>query len=208
MVSSTNATMMDDAAARREGVITGLFGAAVVAVFYLGVDVARGQPLMTPTVLGEVFVMRQAALSTGTPDTMAIVLYTIVHIIAFTAFGIFLTALARRAEQSGLMRYAIVQLLVVFELFFYGLLQVGAESARGMFPLWSVLAANTLAAIVMCSYLWRRHPALARAFAGGALGKAEGVTRRARRGARIIDHHPSPITHHPSIIDPAISPRA
>ena len=173
MVSSTNATLMDDLAARREGVITGLFGAAVVAVFYLGVDVARGHPLMTPTVLGEVFVMRQADLTTTAPDMMAIGLYTIVHIIAFMAFGLFLTALARRAEQSGLVRYAIVQVLVVFELFFYGLLQVGAESARGMFPLWSVLAANTVAAMVMCSYLWRRHPALARAFAGGPLGAAD-----------------------------------
>ncbi|MEP6591740.1 MAG: hypothetical protein ABJC19_11205 [Gemmatimonadota bacterium] len=173
MGSSTNATMMTDTAARRQGVVTGLLGAAVVAVFYLGVDVARGHPLMTPTVLGQVFVMRQADLATATPDMMAIGLYTIVHIIAFMAFGLFLSALARRAEQSGLVRYAIVQLLVVFELFFYGLLQIGAESASGMFPLWSVLAANTLAAVVMCSYLWRRNPALARAFARGPLGAAE-----------------------------------
>lgn len=173
MVSSASATMMDDAAARREGVITGLLGAAVVAVFYLAVDVARGRPLMTPTVLGEVFVMRQADPIATAPDFLALALYTIVHIIAFVAFGLFLTALARRAEQSGLMRYAIVQLLVVFELFFYGLVQIGAETAAGMFPLWSVLAANTLAAFVMCTWLWRRHPAIGRAFARQPLGAAD-----------------------------------
>jgi hypothetical protein len=171
MVSS--ATMMDDAAARREGVITGLLGAAVVAAFYLAVDVARGRPLMTPTVLGEVFVMRQPTPIATSPDILALGLYTIVHIIAFVAFGLFLTALARRAEESGLIRYAIVQLLVVFELFFYGLVQVGSETAAGMFPLWSVLAANTLAAFVMCAWLWRRHPALGRAFAGQPLGAAD-----------------------------------
>lgn len=174
MVSSANVTMLDDAAARREGVITGMLGAAVVAVFYLGVDVARGHPLMTPTVLGEVFVMRQEPVASA-PDMMATVLYTIVHIIAFTAFGLFLTALVRRAEASGFVRYAIVQLLVVFELFFYGLLQIASETARGMFPLWSVLAANTLAAVVMCAYLWRRHPALGRAFGGTPLGAADGA---------------------------------
>lgn len=173
MVSSSSATMMDDAAARREGVIVGLLGAAVVAAFYFVVDLARGHALMTPTVLGEVFVMRQADPIATTPDIMAIMLYTLAHIIAFAAFGIFLTALARRAESSGVMRYAIVQLLVVFELFFYGLLQIATETARGMFPLWSVLMANTLAAVVMCAWLWRRHPTLARAFAGGPLGAAD-----------------------------------
>ncbi len=165
--------MMDDAAGRREGLVTGLLGAAVVAAFYLAVDVARGHPLMTPTVLGQVFVMRQGELIETTPDVLAIVLYTIVHLLAFAAFGLGLTAMARRAESSGVMRYAIVQLLVVFELFFYGLLQIGTETARGMFPLWSVLTANTLAAAVMCTWLWRRHPVLARAFAGGPLGAAD-----------------------------------
>lgn len=173
MVSSSSATMMDDAAARREGVITGLLGAAVVAVFYLAVDVARSRPLMTPTVLGQVFVMRQGGLVTTAPDPLGILLYTIVHIIAFVAFGIFLTALARRSERSNLARYAVLQLLVVFEVFFYGLVQVASETARGMIPFWSILAANTLAALVMCSWLWIRHPAIGRAFAGSPLGAAD-----------------------------------
>src|SRR5438094_265370 len=35
----------------REGIIAGLIGAAVVAVWFLILDVARGRPFLTPTIL-------------------------------------------------------------------------------------------------------------------------------------------------------------
>ncbi len=40
---------------RGEGIVTGLLGAAVVALYYLLIDFVRGQPLMTPSVLGDAF---------------------------------------------------------------------------------------------------------------------------------------------------------
>lgn len=145
----------------REGVAVGLVGAAVVAVFYLVFDiVVRGQALWTPTVLGEVLVLQRPSPALTGVDMTAVALYSVVHIVAFVLFGVFLTMLAARSERSAVARYATIQLLIVFELFFYGMLAVGYAQARGAFPFWSILAANTLAALAMSTWLWRRHPAV------------------------------------------------
>ncbi len=164
-------TVRSDVAARREGVTTGLVGAAMVAVFYFILDVIRGHPLMTPTVLGEVLVLH--APVTERPDVAAVVLYSLAHGIAFIALGLLFVALTRAAEQSALARYAVVQLAVVFELFFYGLLSVASTAARGMFPFLGVLAANSLALLAMIAWYWRHHPALRSAFSREPLGSAE-----------------------------------
>ncbi|HEX3926566.1 MAG TPA: hypothetical protein VHW65_01095 [Gemmatimonadales bacterium] len=154
-----------------EGIASGLLGGAVVAVFYFIIDLMRGRPLMTPSVLGEIFLLRTPL--TATPDTAAVLLYTAFHFLVFIALGLFLAALIRAAEHGALARYALVQLLVVFEVFFYGVLSVASEEARGMFPFLGVLAANTLAAITMLAWQWRHHPRLRRAFHREPLGAAD-----------------------------------
>lgn len=183
MTGSDLAPVRRDAALRREGVITGLLGAAVVALFYLLVDILRGHPLMTPSVLGQAFVLHQP-VTPATTDTMAILVYTAFHIIAFVAFGLMLAALARTSETSSLARYAMVQLLVTFVVFFYGFLWIGSEIVRGMFSFVGVLSANALAGVVMVTWLWRHHPALRSAWAATPLGvnePAEPLTTSRRR---------------------------
>jgi hypothetical protein len=161
-----------DRESRREGLITGLLGAAVVALFYLCVDLIRGHALMTPSVLGQAFVLR-VPVTSDVVDTGAVVAYTLVHLIAFTVFGLVLTALARASEHSNLARNATMQIVVAFEVFFYGVLYVGAETVRGMFPFLGVLAANTLALLAMGFYLWRRHPALSGALRRPSYGATD-----------------------------------
>jgi hypothetical protein len=160
--------------ARWEGVVTGLVGAAVVALFYFIIDIVRGHPLLTPSVLGEAFVLHVPL--TTTVNLVAVVLYSVAHIIVFIAMGLLFTLLMRAAETSVLARYAVVQLAVVFELFFYGLLSIGANAARGMFPFLGVLAANTLALIAMAAWEWRYHPALRGAFSREPLGSVDHST--------------------------------
>lgn len=158
----------------REGVMAGVLGAAVVALFYLVFDiVVRGAALRTPSILGQLLVLGQRNPDITAINGTAILLYTIVHIIAFVVFGYLLTALALRSERSDLARYGVVQLLIVFELFFYGLLAVADSTTRGAFPFWSVLAANSLAAIAMGTWLWMRHPKVRAAIARAPLGSAE-----------------------------------
>lgn len=153
----------------REGIFTGLLGAAVVAAFYFVLDLLRGHPLLTPSVLGEAFLLHESP-NTAAVNVTAVLAYTGFHLLAFVAFGLLLAALVRAAEQSSLARYALVQLFIVFELFFYGLLSIGSETARGMFPLWGVLTANSLAAITMGVWQWRHHPMLRLATQSTPLG--------------------------------------
>jgi len=156
--------------------VTGLLGAAAVAGFYFLIDMWRGQPLMTPTVLGEAFLLHTPI--TTTPDTTAIISYTLVHTAVFVLFGFLLGGMVRAAERSALARYAVVQLLVAFELFFYGLLMIASEQARGRFSLLGVLAANSVAAGVMMAWQWSRHPRLKVAYRDGPLGATDGVMAR------------------------------
>jgi hypothetical protein len=152
-----------DAALRREGIVAGILGAVVVAVFYLVVDLVHGRPLMTPSVLGEAFVLH-VPVSLTQPNTAAVIAYSALHLIAFIAFGLLLTALIRTSEHSVIARDAAIQLLVAFLVFFYGILTVGSEVVRGMFSFLGVLAANALAGAVMIWWLLYRHPELRAAF--------------------------------------------
>lgn len=157
----------------REGVSAGLIGAAVVALFYFVFDIAiRGQALITPTVLGEVLVMQHPDPDLTVTNATAVAAYTAVHVIAFALFGIVLAMLVARSERSALARYATLQLMIVFLLFFYGLLYVMSATTAGAFPFWSVLAANALAALAMGRWLWMRHPGARGAWGREPLGAA------------------------------------
>ena len=61
---------------------------------------------------------------------------------------------------------------LAFELFFCVVLLVFREETRSLFPLSSVLIANTLAAIAIGYYLWRHHPDLRESMRQTPLGAA------------------------------------
>ena len=166
-------SVSEERTAVREGIVTGLIGAAVVALFFLGVDLIRGVPLLTPSVLGEVFVLRRPSAVTTEVNMGAAALYTAVHVFSFAAFGLLVVALARKSETSSLVRYAVFPMFLAYIIFFQGVLAVADETTRGLFPMWSVLTANVLAAAAMAWYVWRQHPRLRSAFHGSPLGAPE-----------------------------------
>jgi hypothetical protein len=175
MITPSGTHRTGDESIPRDGIVTGLLGAGTVALFYLAVDAARGQPLITPSVLGQAFLMHQPVTLTAA-DPAAVFVYTVFHIVAFVAFGFILAVLARASEASSLARYAVVQLMVAFVIFFYGVVSIGSELVRGMFSFSSVLAANALAGVVMTAWLWRHHPRLRFLVAQTPLGATDGRT--------------------------------
>ncbi|MBK7594617.1 MAG: hypothetical protein IPP98_10610 [Gemmatimonadetes bacterium] len=157
----------------REGITTGVIGAVIVAAFYLLLDTVNGTPLLTPSILGEVLVLRNGTPNLTVPVGMAIAAYTVVHLIAFGLFGLFLARMVHLSERSSVARYGVLQLLVAFLFAFYGVLAVASEVTRGLFPLWGVLAANVAAALAMGAYLWNRHPAFRAAIRRTPLGAGD-----------------------------------
>lgn len=154
----------------REGIITGLIGAMVVAGWFLITDVAQGRPLSTPSVLGQVILygIREPVLS---PPVMGpTIAYTLLHFGAFALFGVAATALVHAAMRSPLARFGVMIMAVVFELFFFMMTYAVFTGTSYLFPWWSVLAANTLSLLAMSYTLVRRHPGLRRQFAREPLG--------------------------------------
>ena len=154
----------------REGVTAGFLGALVVAIWFFGIDLIRRHPLATPNALGQVILFQVRDPSMRLINASAVAGYTVLHFSAFIAIGVIATALFHSAIHNPLARPALLMLFIVFEGFFAGLTLMFSEATRELFPLWTVLAANLLAASVMGGYLWRSHPALKRAISRLPLG--------------------------------------
>jgi hypothetical protein len=69
-----------------------------------------------------------------------------------------LVVLVHWGTRDPVVRYALLPVFLVFEVLFYGLLEVFSEGTHELFPFWTVVVANTLAAVGMGLYLWNRHP--------------------------------------------------
>jgi hypothetical protein len=150
----------------REGVIAGLLGAATVAVWFLVFDLARGTPLLTPALLG-------GAVFSGVTDPHGLQIaigpilgYTVLHGLAFIAFGVVAAALIAVSEQEPALFIAFVILFACFEMFFLGALGALGRSMVGALVWWAILVGNLLAATVMLWYFFLGHRALPRTLIG------------------------------------------
>jgi len=142
-----------------EGTDAGIIGGLVVAIWFLLLDTIAGHPFQTPSLLGQVVLMGNRSPDTGRIAFGAILFYTAFHFIVFILIGMGLVALVHWATGNPVVRYALLPVFLGFEVLFYGVLQVFSERTNELFPFWAVITANTLAALSMAVYLWRRHPA-------------------------------------------------
>jgi hypothetical protein len=155
-----------------EGLDVGIIGGLAVAIWFLILDIISGHPLQTPSLLGQVVLFGDSTPQTGGLVFGAFLLYTAFHFLVFALLGIGLVALVHWSVNNPIVRYALLPLFLAFEVIFYGLLEVLSERTNELFPFWAVVGANTLAALCMGIYLWRRHPALRRSIRETPLGAA------------------------------------
>jgi hypothetical protein len=153
-----------------EATDAGFLGAAAVALWFLVHDSLRGRPLLTPSVLGQLFLLGNSHPTTTSVDFGAMVMYTVVHFLAFLLFGLLLAWLVRLSVTQPVARFALVVLFAVFEFCFYVVLNVVSDEVGSLFPLWTVAGANLLAALVMGGYFWLRYPELKEALREEPLG--------------------------------------
>jgi hypothetical protein len=143
-----------------EATDAGFLGAAAVALWFLIHDTVRGRPLMTPSVLGQLFLIGNPHPVTSSIDFGAMIMYTVVHFIAFLLMGLVVAALVRISIEDPIARFGLLVLFVVFELCSYVILRVVSDEVSALFPLWTVAGANLLASIVMGAYFWFKYPEL------------------------------------------------
>lgn len=143
-----------------EGITTGLFGAVAVALWFLAVDVAVGQPLRTPAALGAALFLGAQAPTDYAVSAALVCGYTALHLAVFAGFGVLLVALARGLERAPQFVLMVVLAGIVLEAFVLPAMAIRAEWVLGTLEWWTVAVGNVLAVGVMGWRVWRTHPQL------------------------------------------------
>ena len=144
----------------REGLMTGILGAAAVALWFFLIDAAQGRPFFTPAALGSAFF---SGVSDGAEVEISVAVvagYTVLHLFAFALVGLVAARMTAEAERHPPVLLALVLLFVTLEVLSLGVLAAVAMWLFESVPWWTVIVANLIAAGVMGAYLWRRHPVL------------------------------------------------
>jgi hypothetical protein len=161
----------------REGVVAGVVGAAVVALWFLVFDIARGRPFLTPSLLGAAVFYGARSPEGVTIAAGPVIGYTILHVCAFVAFGVVAASVIAVSEREPALFIAFIILFAAFEMFFFAVVAALGQSMLGVIVWWAILVGNLLASIAMLGYFFRMHRALPASLVGtwGAVIR-EGVT--------------------------------
>jgi hypothetical protein len=150
----------------REGIIAGMIGAAIVAVWFLIYDAAQGRLFRTPALLG-------AATFEGVKDPSSVPVaahlvlqYTVLHGVVFAMIGVLIAYLIVSAQREPSRLLMLFIALMCFEVFFLALVGWLAHPVLGGVAWWAILVANVLAAAGMLAYFFVGHRALGHALLG------------------------------------------
>lgn len=157
----------------REGIVTGLIGATVVAVWFFIFDVANGRPFFTPGALGSALFLGASTVPEVVVSPATVIGYSIMHVLAFAVTGFLAAAIVTAADETPPLILGAAMFFAAFEAFFMGLLAMVAEFLLGALAWWTIAVGNVLAAIVMGWYLWIHHPKLRAALAGNPLDRTD-----------------------------------
>ncbi|OLC04706.1 MAG: hypothetical protein AUH45_02395 [Gemmatimonadetes bacterium 13_1_40CM_69_22] len=142
------------------GLVTGLIGAGVVAVWFFLLDVAAGHPLRTPAALGAALLFGASNVGEIQPNLGVVAAYTVVHVAAFAVTGTLFVAVAEQIERAPAFVLLAGMAAIVLEAVAVAALALGAQWVLGTLGTWSVLVANVLAVTAMGWYVWETHPLL------------------------------------------------
>jgi len=144
----------------RRGLMTGLLGAAVVALWFFFLDVMAGAPFTTPAALGSALLFGASNADSATLNLGVVAAYSVVHVIAFAIAGVIFVMMAEGIERSPSFLLLAVMSAIVLDGVIVAALALGAQWVLGALGVWSVLLGNVLAVGAMGWYVWQTHPIL------------------------------------------------
>jgi hypothetical protein len=142
----------------REGLVSGLLGAAAVMLWFLVLDVVQGRPFFTPAALGSAVLLGARAVSEVVVSVPTIAGYTGIHVVAFLVAGLGASAMVEGARRQPPLLLGIVLFFVTLEVLFIGLMAILATWLLDTIPWWTIVVGNLIAAGVMGGYLLHEHP--------------------------------------------------
>ena len=112
MASSTEAPQRSTADLIYDAFFSGAIGGSVVALFFLFVDLARAEPLFTPSLMGSVLFLNMAATDVVDVSLNAVAYFSAVHFAACIVLGTMVTWLVHEVELHS--THPVALLLVLF----------------------------------------------------------------------------------------------
>jgi len=142
----------------REGIVAGLIGGVIVAMWFLIADYASGRAFHTPALLGTLLFNGLHQPGPVTP-TLALVLgYSVMHFFAFIMFGIAASITMAASEHEPLVALGVLMLFLCFELCFAAFVTVLVQGAIEEIGWWNIIGGNVLALAAIITYYEIGHP--------------------------------------------------
>ena len=139
-----------------DGVIAGLIGAAIVAIWFLFMDTVTRLPLYTPTVLGEGLLLKEQGLVSNGGELVSLkltLLYSGFHGLVFMVLGVIAAYLLLLPKRKLHPVIVLIALFAVLESGFVATAFVIAKPVLNELAWPIVLTGNFLAAAGMACYL-------------------------------------------------------
>jgi hypothetical protein len=137
-----------------DGLIAGIIGASVIAIWFLFLDTVSGLPLYAPTVLGAALFLGPEDLASTEAVQLSLnltLMYTWVHVLAFVMLGEIAAYLLFLTGKNHNLGFCIF-LFALLEFGFVGIVFVFAEPVLDQLAWPAVLLGNLLAAAAMVCY--------------------------------------------------------
>jgi hypothetical protein len=155
---SPDRTQVRPAAILEDGILTGVAGAVVVAVWFLILDMARGRIFFTPSLLGSVVFLGQSPDQMVSVNGFIVFAYTGLHLVLFLMAGLVIAWMFSIFEHNPHFGIIILFLFFLFEAVLFTFAAVIFPSIMGALGSLAVASGNVFAAIAMFCFLIRRHP--------------------------------------------------
>jgi hypothetical protein len=149
---------LDPGTFRRHGLVAGLLGAAVLAAWFLVLDLLDGRPLATPTFLAQALLSGGAAgesVQTVVPSLGQTFVFTVVHALVFVAIGMAVAEFLRIFDLVHSKAFTVVLLFGAICLAFAAFGVIFAAVGPDRISVQHAFLANLLAALAMAGYLAR-----------------------------------------------------
>jgi hypothetical protein len=142
------------------GLATGALGAGAVAIWFLFLDAARGQPFFTPAALGAALLLGATSQVEVHVTLPIVAAYTVLHLAAFAAIGLAVEWAAERIERAPAALRAATLAFVLLEALFIGVVGSLSQWVLGALGYWAVAVGNVLALASMSAWVFATHPRL------------------------------------------------
>jgi hypothetical protein len=153
-----------------DGIVAGIIGAVVIALWFFLFDIAQGRPFETVTLLGEAIFNGPKAhvLAHNTMLLVApyVIKYTAFHFAAFMLIGAVGALMLEPAEREPALFGSLLIFVIAFQIFFIAVAMLMGPAAAAAAPWWKVIIGNLMATAAMLAYFFARNRELGRNLLG------------------------------------------